>query len=131
MVLLDSSSANGVASPRGILCRGLCRTPSIPTRLGCSRTVSPVNKCGAGNSGQTRMNTAPQYHSRFSRVAPLQSKMRNGKEEVVGSIPTRSTKFPNNLDGASACGEWRLCRGLGHQHAVLVVAGRASHDLPC
>jgi hypothetical protein len=38
------------------------------------------------------MNTAPQYHSRFLRLALLQSKMRNGMEEVVGSIPTRSTK---------------------------------------
>ena len=40
---------------------------------------------------RTRMNTAPRYHSRFLPVAPLQSKMRNGMEEVVGSIPTRST----------------------------------------
>src|SRR5712692_1611428 len=38
------------------------------------------------------MNTAPQHHSRFACVAPLQSKMRNGMEEVVGSNPTRSTK---------------------------------------
>src|ERR1019366_9197007 len=37
------------------------------------------------------MNTAPQYHSGFFCVAPLQSKVRNGMEEVVGSIPTRST----------------------------------------
>ena len=27
----------------------------------------------------------------------------HGMEEVVGSIPTRSTKSPNNLDGTSAC----------------------------
>jgi hypothetical protein len=26
----------------------------------------------------------------------------HGMEEVVGSIPTRSTKSPNNLDGANA-----------------------------
>jgi hypothetical protein len=42
---------------------------------------------------RTRMNTAPQYHSRFFGVALLQPKMRNGMEEVVGSIPTRSTIF--------------------------------------
>jgi hypothetical protein len=42
---------------------------------------------------RTRMDTAPRYHSRFFYVARLQSKMRNGMEEVVGSIPTRSTKF--------------------------------------
>ena len=28
----------------------------------------------------------------------------HGMEEVVGSIPTRSTKFPNNLDGSNAGG---------------------------
>ena len=28
----------------------------------------------------------------------------HGMEEVVGSIPTRSTNSPNNLDGASAYG---------------------------
>jgi hypothetical protein len=38
------------------------------------------------------MNTAPHSHSLLAGVAPLQSKMRNGMEEVVGSIPTRSTK---------------------------------------
>ena len=41
---------------------------------------------------RTRMNTAPLYLSHFPCVAPLQSKMRNGMEEVVGSNPTRSTK---------------------------------------
>jgi hypothetical protein len=49
------------------------------------------------------MRTATQYLSRFPCVAPLQSKMRNGMEEVVGSNPTRSTKSPSDLDGASAC----------------------------
>ena len=38
------------------------------------------------------MDTTPRHHSRFLRVAPLRSKMRNGMEEVAGSIPTRSTK---------------------------------------
>ena len=47
------------------------------------------------------MNTAPQCLSRFVYVAPLQSQMRNGMEEVVGSIPTRSTKLPNDSDEAS------------------------------
>ena len=37
------------------------------------------------------MNTSSQYHSRIRCVASLQSNMRNGMEEVVGSIPTRST----------------------------------------
>ncbi len=43
---------------------------------------------------QTRMDTAPRYHSRFFCVALLQSEMRNGMEEVVGSIPAGSTKTP-------------------------------------
>ena len=29
----------------------------------------------------------------------------HGMEEVVGSIPTRSTKSLNNLDGANACND--------------------------
>jgi hypothetical protein len=40
-----------------------------------------------------RMDTAPPYRLRLPHVASLQSKLRNGMEEVVGSIPTRSTKF--------------------------------------
>jgi hypothetical protein len=45
---------------------------------------------------RTRMNTAPHYHLRSYRVALQQSKMRNGMEEVVGSIPTRSTIFSSS-----------------------------------
>jgi len=56
---------------------------------------------GAVTTRERRMNTAPEYHLRFVCVASLQLKMRNGMEEVVGSIPTRSTKSPNNLDRAS------------------------------
>ena len=63
------------------------------------------------------MNTAPQYLSRFLCVAPLQSKMRNGMEEVVGSIPTRSTKSPNNLAGrvltATLFVSWLVSGGRG------------------
>jgi hypothetical protein len=29
----------------------------------------------------------------------------HGMEEVVGSIPTRSTKSPNNLDRTNACSD--------------------------
>ncbi len=42
---------------------------------------------------RTRMNTAPRCQSHFALVARLHSKMRNGMEEVIGSMPTRSTKF--------------------------------------
>jgi hypothetical protein len=43
------------------------------------------------DGAQGHMNTAPQYRSCCACVAPLHSKMRNGMEDVVGSIPTRST----------------------------------------
>jgi hypothetical protein len=50
---------------------------------------------GAPNIRERRMDTAPQYHLRFVCVVLFQFKMRNGMEEVVGSIPTRSTNsFP-------------------------------------
>jgi hypothetical protein len=42
---------------------------------------------------RTCMNTASRCHSRFAPVAPFHSKMRNGLEQVAGSIPTRSTIF--------------------------------------
>ena len=37
------------------------------------------------------MNTAPQCRSHLVCVAPSEFELRNGMEEVVGSIPTRST----------------------------------------
>ena len=51
---------------------------------------------GAATMRESRMNTAPEYHSWFVGVSSFQSEMRNGMEEVVGSIPTRSTKIRNN-----------------------------------
>jgi hypothetical protein len=34
-----------------------------------------------------RINTAPQYHSRFFCVAPLQSRVRNGMEVRINDAP--------------------------------------------
>jgi hypothetical protein len=52
---------------------------------------------------QALMNAAPQYHSCFVCVALLQSKMRNGMEEVAGSIPARSTNLSvADVDGSQA-----------------------------
>jgi hypothetical protein len=48
------------------------------------------------------MDIAPRCHSQFACIVPLQSKMRNGMEEVVGSIPTRSTNITHTLPGANA-----------------------------
>jgi hypothetical protein len=33
------------------------------------------------------MKTAPQYHSRFFCIAPLQSKVRNGMEVRINDVP--------------------------------------------
>ena len=70
-------------------------------------------------------------------------------EEVVGSIPTRSTKSPNNLDGANACSDCVCvvvcvvtCRSSAHSegfhrvalrfHAdVAVSLQHPSADVPC
>jgi hypothetical protein len=62
---------------------------------------------------RTRMNTAPRYHSSCALVARRHSKMRNGMEEVVGSIPTRSTKSLSNSGVATAL-DSRLCHRLCH-----------------
>ena len=64
--------------------------PSLSVSDAVGHCRSSTGK-GQGNMRRTRMNTAPQYRSRFACVVPLQFKMRNGMEEVVGSIPTRST----------------------------------------
>ena len=46
---------------------------------------------------ETRMNTAPQSSSLSFAVVALQFVEGNGMEEVVGSIPTRSTNSLNGL----------------------------------
>jgi hypothetical protein len=78
------------------LCRELCRNPSIPDGIWLCRSVSLAHKRRAENTRRTCMNTAPLYRLLSLGIAASQSKMRNGMEEVVGSIPTRSTKFLNN-----------------------------------
>jgi hypothetical protein len=84
------------------LCRGLCRNPAIPARVALCLRVSLGNRQEAANSDQSRMNTASLCRSHFRRVAPSQFTLRNGMEEVVGSIPTRSTNPQQTR--ASACG---------------------------
>jgi len=54
---------------------------------------------------ERRMNTTPECQLRFACLASPQSKMRNGMEEVVGSIPTRSTKSPSRYRLGSVAGE--------------------------
>jgi hypothetical protein len=57
------------------LCRGLCRNPAIPARIGPLLAVSLGHTQKAANMRETRMNTASPYHlvsSGFfwSNVAP-------------------------------------------------------------
>jgi hypothetical protein len=49
----------------------------------------------AGNTRQARMFSASLYYSHLFSAASSETKMRNSMEEVVGSIPTRSTKPPH------------------------------------
>src|SRR5215469_7923724 len=50
---------------------------------------------------ETRMNTAPSCLLLSLGILPLQFVEGNGMEEVVGSIPTRSTNSLDKLGGAS------------------------------
>jgi len=72
----------------------LCRNPAIPARIWPCRRVSLGYRWRAGNSGQTRMNTASRYHSDFFCVASSRTAGRIRNDEVVGSIPTSSTNSP-------------------------------------
>jgi hypothetical protein len=47
---------------------------------------------------KTRMNTASLYRVVLLPLVLCRFTLGNGMEEVVGSIPTRSTKFFNNLE---------------------------------
>ena len=88
----------------GPLCRDLCRNPAIPAGLWPCRRVSLDDRRSALNMRRTIMNTAVRCRLLSLAIrAPLFVEG-NGMEEVVGSIPTRSTKFPNNLDRANAWG---------------------------
>ena len=74
------------------LCHGLCRNPAIPARVGALLAVSLRYTRKAVNTPETRMNTASPCRSGSLRICPFQFTLGNGMEEVVGSIPTRSTK---------------------------------------
>ncbi len=76
------------------------------------RAVAPLQ----AKSNEMRpilMNTAPRYHSHFTRIVPLQSKMRNGMEEVGGVDPDQvHPKSLNTLDESSPRGDRLFCHGL-------------------
>jgi hypothetical protein len=76
-----------------LLCHSLCHNPTIPVRVRLSRSVPLGARGRAGHTRQTRMNTALVYHSVSCAIVCIYSVLGNGMEEVVGSIPTRSTNF--------------------------------------
>jgi len=62
---------------------------------------------------ETRMNTASPCCSGSLCIWPFQFTLGNGMEEVVGSIPTRSTKFGPDVGRFEALRRQRApaCRG--------------------
>ena len=66
--------------------------PAILSRISYLRGTARVEFDGTRNLSENK-NSGP--------VAQLGARF-HGMEEVAGSIPARSTKSPNNLDGASA-----------------------------
>ena len=74
------------------LCHGLCHNPPIPTRVGPSLALSFGHTQKAANPRKPRMDAA--FLCRFVSLAlyPYSFTLRNGMEEVIGSIPIRSTK---------------------------------------
>jgi hypothetical protein len=80
-----------------VLCHGLCHNPAIPERVGASAAVSLSHTQKAVNVHETRMNTASLCRSASLRIGQLQFTPGNGMEEVIGSIPIRSTNYFNPL----------------------------------
>jgi hypothetical protein len=76
---------------RRVLCHELCHNPVIPTRVEPLLAVSLRYTRKAVNVRETRMNTAFLCRSISVCVCPSRFALGNGMEEVVGSIPTRST----------------------------------------
>jgi hypothetical protein len=87
--------------PSRNLCRSLCHNPAIPTRVGPCRAVSLGSTRKTANERKTRMNTVFLYRSVSLLICLCLFALGNGMEEVVGSIPTRSTNKPNNLANRS------------------------------
>jgi hypothetical protein len=74
------------------VCLRLCCNPPGPTHIRIGGKVSLGLRWQSANRSLGRMNTANQCHSGLLRLVSSENEMRNGMEEVVGSIPTRSTK---------------------------------------
>jgi hypothetical protein len=66
----------------------------------------------AANVRQTRMNTAILYRVLVLYIGRYQFTLRNGMEEVIGSIPIRSTKLLQIHLLANGRKLWRVYRPL-------------------
>jgi len=80
-----------------ILGRDLCRNPPIPAGVGWSRVLSLAITRAAGNSEQTRMNSAFPCYSDFFGVTPSWAGRRTYKQEVAGSSPALAYQIFSNL----------------------------------
>ena len=87
------------------LCRTLCRNPAIPTHIVSACSVSLESRCQTWSSYQPRVNTAPRCYSDFFGIWPSRTGLRIRNNEVVGSIPTSSTKFSITCAGISTMSE--------------------------
>jgi hypothetical protein len=73
------------------LCHGSCHKLLIPTGIDLYSAVSARISQRAANRQETRVNAASLYRSLLMSLCPYRLDLRKGMEEVVGSIPTRST----------------------------------------
>ncbi len=102
------------------MCHGLCHNPAIPARVGPFLAVSLGYTQKAANMLETRMNTASLCSFVFLYVCLYSFTLGNGMEEVVGSIPTRSTKSLQMNDLSNANGN--LHQEIDRFHGTTVSA---------
>jgi hypothetical protein len=81
-----------------VLCHGLCHNPAIPARVGPFLVVSFGYTKKAVNMPETRMKTAFPCRCVSLLICPCAFALGNGMEEVIGSIPIRSTNNPIKMN---------------------------------
>jgi hypothetical protein len=82
-------------STQGVLCRCLCRKPAVPAIVASSPMLSLGHTQKATSVRETSMNTACSVLLRSPAVCPYSFALGNCMEEVIGSIPIRSTNLFN------------------------------------
>ncbi|MGO9339716.1 MAG: hypothetical protein ACLPY1_19625, partial [Terracidiphilus sp.] len=80
-----------------VLCHGLCHNPAIPAGVGLYLSVSLGHTQKAAILRETRMNTASLCRFVSLSICSYSFALGNGMEEVIGSIPIRSTNYIDNL----------------------------------